>query len=266
LKNSIQCHNESEGLGFNIKNIAFLSNGRLASASFVSYYNRDSYDTRSFYKLWDLADSKMITFQSGEVFQEVVNMIKLKNRDLAILTTNRLSVTVILTVRDSQSLNVKRVLKPSKIDLIVRDASLVELKNQDILYGNDKTINIFNDQHLETNFSLVADLNYIIMLKNGDLLTAESDEFLRVWDKFNYQLKQTINDNKVTKGVVKMIQFDNEDIVMATNDRSLNVIVGKTFELKQKIDVQDEVLSFNFLKNGDLVTGSSNGTISVWTQ
>jgi WD40 repeat protein len=260
LKNTIHCHNESEGLGFSIKNIVFLSNGDLASASSVYYYDKITYETRVFYKLWDLADSKMKTFQNGKSFQEVENMIKLKNDDLAIVTNDR-----ILTLRDSQSLNVKTVLKPFKIDY-VPFAGLVELENQDLLYGCGKTINIFDDRHLKTNFSLVANLNYIIMLKNGDLLTAESDESLRVWDKFNYQLKQTINDNKVTKGVGQMIQLENEDIVLATNDKSLNVIDGKTFELKQKIDVQDEVLAFNFLKNGDLVTGSSNGTISVWTQ
>ena len=259
LKNMIHCHNESEGLGFNIKNIVFLESGDLVSASSVYYYGRDSYETRIFYKLWDFNSSKMKTFQNGKSFQEVDNMILLSNGDLAIVTSER-----ILTIRESQSLEIKKIIEPTKIDY-VPFAGLIELKNKDLLYGCDGTVNIFDTQfNLKATFNLIGDLRYVIMLKNGDLVTSESDDALRIWDQNSYKLKNTIKDSNVTKGVVQMIQLENEDLVLGTSDGFINVIDSQKFELKQKLNTFDEVLAFNIMKNGDLVSGHNNGTISVW--
>lgn len=261
LKKTIACHNTSEGLSFSVKKIIFLNNGNFISASSVYYYGRESYETRIFYKLWDFDSSKMITFQNGKSFQEVENMIKLDNENLAIVTNERL-----LTLRETQSLKILTVLEPFKIDY-VPFAGLIELKNKDLLYGSGKTINIFdsNTFNLKANFSLLAELRYIVLLKNGDLITAESDEALRVWDQNSYKLKHTISDLKISKDVTQIIQLENEDLVLGTKDGYLNVIDSQNYELKQKVNALDQVNVFNILKNGDLVSGHYNGTISIWS-
>ena len=103
------------------------------------------------------------------------------------------------------------------------------------------------------------------MLKNGDLITAESDEALRVWDQNSYKLKHTISDLKISKDVTQIIQLENEDLVLGTKDGYLNVIDRQNYELKQKVNALDQVNVFNILKNGDLVSGHYNGTISIWS-
>ena len=261
LKNTIPCHNESEGLGFNVRSLVFLKNGNLVTGSSVYYYGRETYETRIFYKLWDFKSSKMILYQNGESFDEIENMIQIKNYDLAIVTNfNRFSI------RNNENLLVKKNLAPFK-DCNALNSEMILLKNQDLLFGCGNNIHIYDGDSLnpKANFTLISKLNSLIVLVNGDLLTAELDDALRVWEKDTFQLKQTIKQDKITDGINKMIVLNNGDLLLGTNDGFLRLLDGETYELKQEINVVDQVLALNILTNGDLLSGSSNGTISVWS-
>lgn len=100
-------------------------------------------------------------------------------------------------------------------------------------------------------------------LQNGDLVSASSDQTLKIWDLKKDTLKTTLNGHK---GVVSCVTvLKNGDIASGSWDNTIKIWNATSGELKTSLtDHTNWLNTLIVLKNGDLVSGADDNSIKIW--
>ena len=200
LRQSINPDEKKLGLGCELITMSFLNGyNRLVTAHRIVYYN-STYQTRCFINLWDFDTFELKKTFMTDSFDEIHSLIALNENELAISSTN-----YVIRILDGESLSVKREIPAmtsvfrTKLALFNNRQILASVSalSQNGLYF-ERDFFIFNSSSLEVKhkFNFTSELNLLVVLKNGFIVSAHDDASIKIWGAKTFELKQIFKTEK----------------------------------------------------------------------
>jgi len=106
-----------------------------------------------------------------------------------------------------------------------------------------------------------GNITAICLKKNGNLLIGNENKEVDEWDLNTCEKLNSYNDSN--DKIVKIIEIENEKIVVANKDKKL-LVYDEEKKLSETIETDSEIIDVIQLKNGTLVTINSDNTVKFY--
>ncbi len=140
--------------------------------------------------------------------------------------------------------------------LTVNNISIGYYKNNVTKYGIITSYDL-----LETLKKDFGNITAICLKKNGNILTGNNNNEVDEWDINKCEKINSYNDSN--DKIVKIIEIENEKIVVANKEKKL-LVYDEEKKLSDTIEVDSEILDIIQLKNGNLATINSDNLIKFF--
>ena len=117
------------------------------------------------------------------------------------------------------------------------------------------------DDFLEILKKDFGNITAISLKKNGNLLVGNENKEVDEWDLNTCEKLNSYNDSN--DKIVKIIEIENEKIVVANKDKKL-LVYDEEKKLSETIEIDSEIIDVIQLKNGTLATLNSDNTIKFY--
>lgn len=147
--------------------------------------------------------------------------------------------------------------------------ALGSLSNGDLITGyyHDKIIGIWDlkvvdDEPLKRFLYFNDSFFYLIVLENDDLIIASQTTFnILIVDSYDGSVKQRLAGHE--SNVNQLMNLGDQNLASCSSDGTVKIWNLVNGTLLKNFQHSQDVLSFSFLKNGNLVSGLYNGDIEI---